>query len=1275
MSSSKKLKISDGELATRVANLFATDQLTKNTVKLGNVDNTSDLNKVISTATATELAGKASTSTTINGFALSTSSILLGRKDLKGAIASVSTSSNVSAWETIVAASAASAPITITLPSISSSSLGQYLAVVKTDNSANIVSVVPASATTLNGTTSAVTLANQWDAYIIANDGTSGAYTIAKPGGGASSNIFQLNGSSQAYTTYVTGIGTSTPAATLDVETAPTFVAANPNYGVAQSPVDEFGYANIVSTTGSNSISVAAHTISVGGVNYSIATTNFSSLARAPVYYVYSDGLTGAAALSPIPNELYLAPALQPGSYLSFENGFADPFWGAWGNVQAGPFSMDSTTSKFGTTSCKLAVAGNVLQMMQQNKTSIENYQHVYLPVWPTWQFDAWFYVSAVGSVQTQFMGYRSGNYASGYGFGLYNISGGSQSMGAYISTNGSSWNVASLSAVGTIPLNQWFQMGIRYDGANFVVYVNGTTTSFASNVNLNNPGSASTYYASIGAFSGAGTVFNVDEVIITPYARAFAPSSAFTYTNNCITGSPFAALLTGASLTDGYNLNWYGSLVASGPTYPASNPSFTLNGSNAFIWSPLCPNLNQYGEWTIEAYINTSVVSTSIPLVDLRASNNDFSLFIQLNSTTQMALFTGTTGTTWNIFSAALITVPSSTWFHFALTYSATRGGYAAYLNGVLKLSSATTSPIVPPSQIVLGTTSSSFHSGTTFTVYMNCFRITPTLVYTGAFTAPSTMLTANVSRDLITASTGACTTQGSGASASNKRVYLGSVRLDIQRVRHWTPKQAQQPLAKFGQLSVWRDGTLTTPTRSFTLPTTSLSNPRGYLPVLRGDGRLFIGGDFAIGDGGTGVPVTSGTYDQYWPVTSQTVRFSRVVAGWSNYFCIDTNNVVWACGYNLYGVFGDGTTTNRTVLSPIYYATSSPTLAISSTYSLTTQSLFIVDAGNMYACGSNAFGQLGLGSTTQQNTLTIVPKISAQNWFAVWQFGQASFAITDSASGYKLYACGNNANNILGIAANGGTVSTFTPCVTSAGIAITNVKKVIAAVQQGTATYITIYVILNDNTLYVTGKCNSSPFWTPGTGSQINWSCYGFFGPICDNVVDMSISSGDDDFSALILRADSSLWTLNAQTGGFTPNNVVNSFSNRIQTAVTGTYGEKTPVSMIYGNAYGGYGGNLAITYGGDLLAAGFMNQINNSLGGPTINTNITIPNEIHIRGDRIVDCLTANTTDGTTVYANTFLQTQSGKIYAAGSQYAALTGGKYGAKQTFAPLYFEQ
>ncbi len=79
-----------------------------------------------------------------------------------------------------------------------------------------------------------------------------------------------------------------------------------------------------------------------------------------------------------------------------------------------------------------------------------------------------------------------------------------------------------------------------------------------------------------------------------------------------------------------------------------------------------------------------------------------------------------------------------------------------------------------------------------------------------------------------------------------------------------------------------------------------------------------------------------------------------------------LKNDGTVWACGSNLYGQLGDGTTTDQ-----FYPVQDSSLTGISEVATGDYHSLFFKsDDGSVWACGRNDFGQLGDGTTTQRNT-----------------------------------------------------------------------------------------------------------------------------------------------------------------------------------------------------------------------------------------------------------------------------------------------------------------
>lgn len=1205
----KKLKaVPDTVLASRIATLFSNGSLTTTSIGLGNVNNTSDSSKPVSVAqqAALDLKQDLSAKGQANGYA------------------------SLDATSKLAASQLPAIPIdSLSNVAISSAQNGQYL----TYNS------------------------------------TSSAWTNTSGGGGG--GVFQLNGQNQAYTLLTTGIGTSSPQATLNVEKSTGASSTGVVYGVTSCQTDGYGYAQIMNVANSSCV-LSSCTIIVNGTTYTIPASAIASL-TGPLYYIFADGQSLAYASNVVPPSFETDLYFQPGAYLSFENGsINDPYWNAWSNQVSQPLTTTNTRAKFGTHSLQCN-ASDSLMLSTVNKYCNESRVRFFPGAHATWQIDFWIYSSTAGTTATDIYNCRTA-WRSGFGIAIQNTAG-SLNMVAYISSSGSSWDVASAAPIGTCLQNTWCNIAIRYDGIKFTTYVNGTTTAFAASNNLPNVTTATTMVHSFGPFAGTGPTALLDEIIMTPYVRPFAPSTVFAPASNAIVGAPFAAYLTGSSAapTDGYNLKWYasgdpGAQLVAGPNYPGANPSISCTKTQG-VYAPVGPNLQLCAEWTLEFQCNLGTISATTNIIDLRNTQYDYNLVIQALNGTTIASFLSVNGTSWDIASNSQFTVTNGAWFHMAVTFSPTRGGYSIYRNGVRQANIASTSLLAPTSCIKIGCN----RQVTTGNFYINDFRISPFLVYTGSSFAPPTALVGvNTFRDVINTTTGACTTQGLNASTSNKRVYIGSVRTDLQRVKHWIDRMNQQtPVASFGSgaLSVWGQASgFSSAQTSFKFPVQSTSNSRNFMAVVRKDGALIIGGDWTISDGATGVPTPSGTCDQFVPLLNQRTAVSQLVLGYAKYLFVDVNNVVWGCGPNSFGSFGIGTTTTQTRPVPIYYASATPVVCMTAMYIGSIESLFIIDNGNMYSAGSNGVGQLGQGTTTQQNTLTLVPRQGGANWYNVWQFGQVTFAVTDAASNYTLYACGSNAGYALGVGSLTSNFTTFTQCIFPNGAPVTNVKNVIGSMGSSTPNVV-VMILLYDGTVYVSGRVTTSAYWTPGLGGFSASALYGFTGPICSNVQSIASTGGDDDPTLIVLRNDGTVWWLNSINAGLSPNTGT-ALSTSFQRAFF-TMGEFIPISKMVVNSNASYHQCCLFPQDGSILLSGGANTINNSLAGPPpLSVTTFVPNEIKFFGDPIVDCYFQNTTDATTVFANTFVSTLVGKIYGCGTKYPVL-GGQLANKSTFVPL----
>src|SRR5438045_2011046 len=98
---------------------------------------------------------------------------------------------------------------------------------------------------------------------------------------------------------------------------------------------------------------------------------------------------------------------------------------------------------------------------------------------------------------------------------------------------------------------------------------------------------------------------------------------------------------------------------------------------------------------------------------------------------------------------------------------------------------------------------------------------------------------------------------------------------------------------------------------------------------------------------------------------------------------------------------------------------------LQLSAGASSLSNSSFHILRSQVYACGNNEYGQLGLGSDTDHNTFTQVPLAGLDgNVIGVSCGASHSFLLTSTR---QVYACGYNVHGQLGLG-NTADLNTFT-------------------------------------------------------------------------------------------------------------------------------------------------------------------------------------------------------------------------------------------------------
>ena len=139
-------------------------------------------------------------------------------------------------------------------------------------------------------------------------------------------------------------------------------------------------------------------------------------------------------------------------------------------------------------------------------------------------------------------------------------------------------------------------------------------------------------------------------------------------------------------------------------------------------------------------------------------------------------------------------------------------------------------------------------------------------------------------------------------------------------------------------------------------------------------------------------------------------TVREMWVSDEGSSSFLLSEGGQLYACGGNDYGQLGLGDEANRSTFEPVKVIKRG---TVREMWVTDHTSFLLTDSGKLYACGWNGQGQLGLGDKTNRRTFEPVKGIEGEVQ-EMWVSGGTSFLLTD---GGQLYACGRNGYGQLGL------------------------------------------------------------------------------------------------------------------------------------------------------------------------------------------------------------------------------------------------------------------
>jgi len=146
--------------------------------------------------------------------------------------------------------------------------------------------------------------------------------------------------------------------------------------------------------------------------------------------------------------------------------------------------------------------------------------------------------------------------------------------------------------------------------------------------------------------------------------------------------------------------------------------------------------------------------------------------------------------------------------------------------------------------------------------------------------------------------------------------------------------------------------------------------------------------------------------------PIKVDSNVWTSVSCGGSYTVAVKYDGTLWGWGSNDYGQVGDGTTTQRTAPVQIGSDTNWASVACGSAHTMA-----IKTTGTLWGWGSNAYGLVGDGTTTQRNAPVQIG--SDTTWSKITAGARHNMAIKTTGT---LYAWGQNAGGQFGVTTNTG-------------------------------------------------------------------------------------------------------------------------------------------------------------------------------------------------------------------------------------------------------------
>jgi len=374
----------------------------------------------------------------------------------------------------------------------------------------------------------------------------------------------------------------------------------------------------------------------------------------------------------------------------------------------------------------------------------------------------------------------------------------------------------------------------------------------------------------------------------------------------------------------------------------------------------------------------------------------------------------------------------------------------------------------------------------------------------------------------------------------------------------------------------------------------------------VLMSDGTIFGTGNNSNGHLGTGNTTQQTSLTQMTNSTGKTP--TQIACGINHTIVLMSDGTIFGTGNNGQGSLGTGNTTQQTSLTQMTNSTGKTPLQIISGVSSYHTIVRMTD-GTSFATGINNEGQLGVGNTTQQNSLT---QMNIPAGKTISQFGCGDRHTVALMSDGTIFGAGTNSNGQLGL-----LVSRFL-----SNLPTLPVGKIPFQVACGNTHAI---VLMTDGTIFGTGNNGSGQLGTGNTTTQ-------------SSLTQMTIPVGKTPFQiasgsnhTIVLMSDGTIFSTGSNSDGQL--GLGNTTNRNSLTQINIPVG-KTPRQIACGSNH-----TIVLMTDGTIFGTGRNNVYQLGIGDTSVVTSLTqmtnttgrTPSQISCGSDHNIVLMTDNTIFG--------------------------------------------